>query len=144
MSVRSVLGSIAGLVAAVVIVLVVESIGHLLFPPPAGTDLSNPAALETLIDALPFGALAFVMIAWVAGAFGGGAIAALIARQSWPAWIVGVLMLAGGLWSMIVIPHPLWMQVGLVPATLLPAWIAGQLYGTTRRRGALPGPPSEA
>lgn len=140
MSVRSILGTIAGLVAAVVIVLVVESIGHLLFPPPPGTDLSNPETLAKIIDQLPFGALVFVMLAWIAGAFGGGAVAAAIARQSWPAWIVGVLMLAGGLWSMIVIPHPMWMQAGLVPATLLPAWIAGQLFSTTRRRGALPGP----
>ena len=37
-------------------------------PPPAGTDLSNPAALETIISQLPFGALAFVMFAWIAGA----------------------------------------------------------------------------
>ncbi|MFO1169730.1 MAG: hypothetical protein U1E49_02035 [Hyphomicrobiaceae bacterium] len=141
MSVRSVLGAIAGLVASVVIVLVVESIGHLLFPPPPGMDLSNPAALATLISQLPFGALAFVMLAWIAGAFGGGAVAAWIARRSWPAWVVGVLMLAGGVWSMIVIPHPVWMQVGLVPATLLPAWLAGQIWSTPRRRGALPGPP---
>ena len=139
MLIRSMLGTLAGLVAAFVIVLGVESVGHWLFPPPPGTDLSNPAALETLIARLPFGALAFVMLAWIAGAFVGAAVAAGIARQSWPAWLVGVLMLAAGLWSMIAIPHPLWMQAGLVPATLLPAWLAGQLWTTPRRRGALPG-----
>lgn len=141
---RSILGVIAGTVSAVAIVLAVETVGHLLYPPPPGTDLSDPAALAKIIDVLPAGALVAVMIAWIAGALGGGAVAAAIARRPWPAWVVGALMLAGGLWSMVVIPHPVWMQAGLAPATLLPAWIAGQLWSTTRRRGALPAPPAHS
>lgn len=137
---RSILGVIAGIVAAFVIVLAVETAGHLIFPPPPGTDLADPEALAKIIDLLPIGALVFVMIAWIAGAFGGGAVAAAITRQPWAAWIVGVIMLAGGLWSMVAIPHPHWMKVGLLPATLLPAWVAGQIWAPPRRRGALPGP----
>lgn len=140
MLIRSILGTLAGLIAAFIIVLGVELAGHWLFPPPPGLDLANPAARETLISQLPFGALAFVMLAWIAGAFVGGAVAAAIARSAVPAWIVGVLMLTAGLWSMIVIPHPLWMQAGLVPATLLPVWLAGRFWSIPRRRGALPGP----
>jgi hypothetical protein len=137
---RLILGPIAGVVAAVIIVMAIETAGHLLFPPPPGTNLADPEALAAIIDQLAAGALISVMLAWIAGAFGGGAVATMIARRAWAAWIVGAIMLAGGLWSMIVIPHPLWMQAGLLPATLLPAWIAGRIWSTPRRRGALPDP----
>jgi hypothetical protein len=125
---RIVLGTIAGIIAAGLIVFVVEAIGHLIFPPPPGIDIANPDALATIINQLSFGALAAVVAAWMAGAFGGGALAALIARVPWSAWIVGAAMLAGGAWSMTMIPHPLWMKVALLPATLLPAWLAGRLF----------------
>ncbi len=124
---RIILGTLAGIVAAGLTVFAIESLGHLIFPPP-GIDLANPAALATIIDQLPVGALVAVMIAWMAGAFGGGAVAAKISRVPWTAWIVGAFMLAGGAWSMYVIPHPTWMQLALLPATLVPAWLAAQLF----------------
>ncbi|MEZ5924168.1 MAG: hypothetical protein R3D57_07265 [Hyphomicrobiaceae bacterium] len=125
---RIILGIFAGFIAAAVIVLAIESLGHLIFPPPPGIDLANPEALASIIDQLPIGALVAVIIAWFAGAFGGGATAAKISRLSWSAWVVGTFMLAGGLWSMLVIPHPLWMKLALAPATLVPAWLAGRMF----------------
>lgn len=124
---RIILGTLAGIVAAGLIVLAIESLGHMIFPPPA-IDLANPEALATIINRLPLGALIAVIVAWIAGSFGGGSIAAKIARVPWSAWVVGALMLAGGAWSMVVIPHPLWMKLALIPATLLPAWYAGRLF----------------
>lgn len=129
---RIILGTIAGIVAAGLIVFALEAIGHLIFPPPPGIDPANPDAMATVIDQLPFGALAAVMIAWMAGAFGGGALAAWIARRPWATWIVGLFMLAGGAWTMAMIPHPLWMKAALLPATLLPAWLAGRLFAPDR------------
>jgi hypothetical protein len=124
---RLVLGTLAGILAAVLIVFAIESLGHVIFPPPPGVDLARPEAMASIIDRLPLGALAFVVLAWMAGAFGGGAIAARLTHRPWSAWIVGVVMLAGGLWSLIVIPHPLWMKLALLPATLLPSWVASRL-----------------
>jgi hypothetical protein len=129
---RIILGIIAGVVAAVLIVFVIEGLGHMVFPPPPGIDLADPETLTTIIDQLPAGALAFVMIAWMAGAFGGGALAAWIGRRPWAAWLVGFAMLAGGAWSMAMIPHPLWMKLALLPATLVPAFITGRLFAPAR------------
>jgi hypothetical protein len=129
---RIILGILAGVVAAVLIVFAFEGLGHIVFPPPPGLDLANTEALATIIDQLPVGALAFVMVAWMAGAFGGGALAAGIARRPWAAWLVGLIMLAGGAWSMVMIPHPLWMKLALLPATLVPAFITGRLFAPAR------------
>ncbi len=126
---RIILGTLAGIVAAGLIVLAIESLGHMIYPPPPGIDLANPEALATIIDQLPLGALIAVVVAWIAGSFGGGAVAAKISRVHWTAGTVGAVMVAGGAWSMIEIPHPMWMRIALLPATLLPAMSAGWWFG---------------
>ncbi|HNV79560.1 MAG TPA: hypothetical protein PKH66_08920, partial [Thermomonas sp.] len=72
--------------------------------------------------------------AWVIGAFDGGFVAALIARNGHPraAAVVPALMVMAGVVGMIVkMPgHPLWMAVvGLllpIPAALAGAWLAAR------------------
>lgn len=123
---RAVLGTLAGLGVAVAVVAVLEALGHSLFPPPADLDLSRPEALSTLMSRLPRGAIVAVLVAWTIGAFAGAATAARITGLESSAVIVGVLMLAAAAWTMLQIPHPLWFMIASVPATLLPAWLAGR------------------
>ena len=121
---RNILGVFIGIAAGVVVVGLIESIGHWIYPPPPGIDVTDPEALARLMHEIPLGAKLAVVIAWALGALAGGYMAALISRQAiWPPLIVGVIILAAGAYTLYAIPHPLWMAVvGIlvpVPAALL-------------------------
>lgn len=131
--VRSAFAALIGVVVGAVIVFLVERTGHAFFPAPADFDPSSAAA----VAALPLGTKLSVLAAWFAGAFGGGAAAALAARRWAPAaWVVAmtILLLAGT--SLAAIAHPLWMAVGAVLATVLGGWLS--VKTTDARYGAPP------
>jgi len=107
---RRVLATIVGVVAAVIIVLLVEYLGTLFYPPPPGLDVTDPAALAAAMATLPTGALLIILGAWLLGAGGGAGIAQAVCRRTarWPGAVVGLVMLAGAAWSLVAIPHPIW------------------------------------
>lgn len=124
---RKIMGVVAGVVAGGVVVFAVEAMGHWVYPPPPGLDLSDPEGMKALIRTLPAGALLFVVFAWVLGAFAGGAVAGLIGRSLVPALVTGSIQLLFGIMTMVMIPHPMWM---LILGILLPipsAWAGGAL-----------------
>ncbi|HEU4814111.1 MAG TPA: hypothetical protein VFS99_07775 [Xanthomonadaceae bacterium] len=127
---RTVLGVVAGLAAMFVVIVAIEFLGAQLFPPPVGTDMSDPNALAALMAQMPMGALAFVVLAWVLGAFAGGWVAARISVQHprLAAVVVAIAVVAGVVMMMLTMPHPMWMGVlGLVlpvPAALAGARLA--------------------
>jgi hypothetical protein len=126
---RLLVGCLVGVAVAFVVVTVVETTGHLVYPPPPDVDLAKPEAFDTLMERLPLGAIVAVLIAWAAGAFAGGGAAAAIARRPAAAWIVGALMMAAAIATMVMIPHPAWFVAASFPAALVPAWIAGRMFG---------------
>ena len=69
--VRQILGVLAGVIVGGLIVFCVELVGHSLFPPPAGTDLSNPDDMNQLISTLPMSALVIVLVGWLLGSLAG-------------------------------------------------------------------------
>jgi len=131
---RTLLGAVAGLISAVVTIMLIEFAGHQVFPPPPGLDPMVTEDMARIMQSLPPGAAVFVVTAWVIGAFDGGFVAALIARNGHPraAAVVPALMVMAGVVGMIVkMPgHPLWMAVvGLllpIPAALAGAWLAAR------------------
>ena len=135
---RSLLGVLAGAVVAVVMIMIVESIGMFLYPLPAGVDPTDSAALAAAVPSLPLGAFLFVLASWVLGAGAGALVALRVARgpARWPGLAVGCLVLLGAAYNIMVIPHPTWFvgaaAVGIVAATLL----------ATARRGPATGSPS--
>ena len=124
---RKFLGVLAGLVALVAVVWVVEAIGHSVWPPPPGTNPSDPAQLATLLDKIPLAAKIAVVVAWFAGALAGAWVANLVARWAAAGWIVVAIGIAFGVMTLFMIPHPLWMQVAAVAAPLLGGWIGLRL-----------------
>ena len=132
---RTILGALAGLVLAVVTIMLVELAGHQLYPPPEGLNPMVTEDMAKIIQSLPAGAMLFVVAAWVIGAFDGGFVAAWIAGKGHPraAAAVPALMVMAGVIGMIVqMPgHPLWMAVaGLllpIPAALAGAALAARL-----------------
>ena len=116
---RSILGTLAGVVAGVIVVGLLEGFGHMIFPPPEGVNLMNPEDLSAIMNTISLGAKISVLIAWGAGVFVGGVAALFITKsETWPAWAVGAVLLMGGFYTMTTIPHPIWMIFGAVLVTL--------------------------
>lgn len=125
---RLVLAILAGIVVAFICVLVLETIGHLIYPPPADMDLSDPEALKTLMSDIPLGAKVAVLIAWFVATIVGGLVAARIARRgAWPAWCIAGFMGLMIAINLIWIPHPTWMVIAAVVLTVLGGAIAARL-----------------
>jgi uncharacterized membrane protein len=132
---RLAIGIVAGIVAAFLIVFGVELVGHGLYPPPAGLDMTKAEDQARLMAAMPTAAKAMVLAAWFLGALAGAWIANRIAQASLAGWIVALLVVAAGIATMIMIPHPAWMWAGGIALPLLAGWIAKGKAGR-RRVGA--------
>ena len=124
---RIVIGIVAGAVIAVLCVAGIEMIGHLAFPPPPGTDLTDPAQVARIMANVPWAALAFVAAAWFVGALAGAWAANLIAKRALAGWIVVLLVLAAGIYTMTTIPHPAWMWAMGIALPLIAGWLAQRL-----------------
>ena len=125
---RTILAVLAGVVVMWLTVFATEFVGHALFPPPPGLDPKDPAQLQQLIAQMPVGAMAMLVVAWVAGAFTGGLTAAKLSRQHKhaAAVTVAVLVMLGVCGMIYLVPdHPTWVvALGLIlpiPTALLAA-----------------------
>ena len=131
---RVAMGIVAGIVVAFLCVFGVEWIGHSLYPPPAGLDINNPAAQARVMEAMPAAAKSMVLAAWFVGALAGAWVAIRIAGRSIAGWAAALLVIAGGVATMLMIPHPAWMWAGGILLPLLAAWIADRLSARRKRR----------
>lgn len=131
---RNVLAVVLGVAVAGFVVMGVETLGHGLYPPPAGLSMDNPEAIKAYVAGAPFLALAFVLVAWAAGALVGGAVAARLAAGRRPArhgTTVGLVLLLMGAMNMWMIPHPLWFMLAAPFACLIPGSLGGQAGART-------------
>ena len=125
---RAILGVLAGLVAMFLVIMGIEYVGHVVYPPPPGLNPMVTEDLAAIMASQPAAAKAFVVVAWVVGAFIGGWVAAKVSR-SYPraaAVIVALMVVAGVVGMILQLPgHPRWMAaLGLllpIPAALLGA-----------------------
>ena len=74
--------------------------------------------------------LAIVAAAYFLSAMAGGYVAARVARRSWAAWAIALVVAAGAVWSLLQFSHPVWMQLASVVAPLLGGYVAVRLAGT--------------
>ena len=126
---RTLLAVVAGVVVAWLVIVLSQIAGAAAYPPPPGLDVTDPQQLAAFIGAAPPVAMAFVVAGYVLAAWLGGWIAARISRSHprTAALLVGLLVLAGVVANMVMIPHPLWM---ILASTLLPlpaAWLGARL-----------------
>ena len=125
---RSAFAAIAGVVVGVIIVFIAESVGHMIFPPPEGVDLSDPEQLKAIMDEIPLGAKIAVLIAWGLGTFGGGVTGVFLSgRKAWPAGVVAIVMLGAAGLTLYAIPHPIWMVAATVVVTAV-AWLLASRF----------------
>ena len=132
---RLILGIVAGIVVALATSFAIILVGHQFYPLPSDLYLHDPESAGALTDALPAGALALVVIAWFAGAFDGGLVAAVVSRSAWTVWPVAALLAVAGVVHVLMIPHPLLLQIGAVVAPLLGGLAAGLIANRMRPDG---------
>lgn len=139
---RSIFAVLGGVVISTFLILAVEAVGMMIFPPPAGTDMSNPEAVKAVMANAPAGVLLFVLLGWLVGTLAGSWAAARIARRA-PivhGMIVGVLGLAAAVANMLRIPHPVWFWVLGVAVFLPAAWLGARVAAAAGRRSGSPRP----
>jgi hypothetical protein len=127
--IRTVAAVLAGLVAALVVITIVEAAGQRLFPPPAGLDPMTPEGMAAIVAQMSPAALLVVLLAYLCGGVAGGAVAARVARDDRiaEAIVVGTLLTVAAALNVMTIPHPMWMTAGSVAIQLPSAWLGARL-----------------
>lgn len=147
--VKRITALLAGMFVANGLILLVEGLGHRVYPPPAeltpdAATLTDPAAQAAFMKAVadyvataPLGALLFPLLAWGLGAAGGAWMAARLApdRPLRHATIVGALVMLGTVLNLAGIPHPTWMWLAGPLLVLAGTWLGARLAWSLGRSG---------
>jgi hypothetical protein len=120
---RLFLGLAAGVVVAFVAMTALQVVGFLVFPPPAGLNPADPDDVKLMLAAASLAAKAWVVFSWFAAALAGGWLARRLSRRDWGGWVIAGMIVLGGIFNLIEIPHPLWMQIATFAAPLLGGWL---------------------
>lgn len=118
---RKFLSVVAGSVVAIIVMLSLEALAHIIAGGPARS-----------VGAMSASAKLMVLAGYLLGTFAGALAALRLSGWRTAAWIVGVLVLAGGVANLLMIPHPLWMQTATL---LLPALAVVAALRLARRHG---------
>lgn len=110
---KNILGVLAGIISAFILIFLVEKVGHSIFPVAENIDFGDKEAMKKIIDTMSFGALLTVIIAYAIGSFGGGFVCALISENNKIRYsvITGIILLIFGLINLFMIPHPVWFMI---------------------------------
>ena len=127
--IRNAAAFVVGIVIAFLTVRLIDMLGHMVFPPPAGLDFSDPSAVKPYLATLPIGAFLFILASSVIAAFAGTLAACHIGTTSSLncAIVVGGMVLAATVANFIAIPHPLWLSIGTLIGIVASAWFAARL-----------------
>ena len=102
---------IAGMIVAFLIVFASEGIAHKIYPPPPGTNMQDMEKVKAFVATLPLSALLIVLTGWLIATFAATWLAARIAGTPIPGYVVGALLLCGGIANAFMIPQPVWFSV---------------------------------
>ena len=122
---KNIAAGVAGIVIAVALVWLVETIGHSVYPPPPDLNFADAEAMRVYVADAPNGAFLFVGGAWFIAALVGTFAACKIgdANPMIYAGVVGGFMLVATVANLIMIPHPLWFSVLAVLGIVIAAWL---------------------
>lgn len=126
---KNMLSVVAAFIGGFVCVFAIEKIGHAVYPPPPGIDISKPGTIVEYVRSMPVGAMLIVLGAQSAGSFVGGLITGVISVAKYPmAMTYGVLALFLAFFSIYVAPHPYWF-IALSLLLPIPLSLAGSRFG---------------
>jgi hypothetical protein len=133
---RSILAIFLGWAASIFVIVAVEALNHQIFPLPPGADIWSPADFAGG-PSIPAGALVLVLIGWALGALAGGFLTGRLVQDGQPAHAlaVGLVVLGAAVWTMLTLPHPVWMWVGAILLVPAAGWLGGRLAVKVARVG---------
>jgi hypothetical protein len=127
---KNALAVIAGLVVGSAVNMGLIMLGSALIPAPPGVDVTNAESLKASMHLFEARHFVTPFVAHAGGTLVGALVAFLLAagNRSFPAWVIGGLFFAGGIYASRMFPAP----VGFVAADLLlaylpMAWIGSRL-----------------
>lgn len=132
------LGLLLGILAAFVVIMLVQSASGMMYPVPAGVNLEDPGALRAFTETLPVGAFLMVLLSYALGAFVGGLIAGWRAPTAWPMPPAGIALLLtlASVMNLLAIPHPGWFWVANLSLVIVLPFAGAALFR------ARPAPPA--
>ena len=126
---RNAAALVVGVAVAFLTVMLIDYVGHMIYPPPAGLDFSDTSAIEPYLATLPIGAFLFILASSTVAAFIGTLVACYIGtiKPLNCAIVVGGIVLAASIANFIAIPHPSWLAIATLAGVVAAAWFAAQL-----------------
>ena len=126
---RKLFGGLAGIIAAFVVITLVQMIGHQVIPPPSGMNPADPDSIREAMASLPIGAFLFVLLSYFLGAFTGSFVATWLGgvRVRTSAIVVGGLVFAATVANLVMIPHPIWFSVVALAGIPVAAFFGARL-----------------
>lgn len=120
---RKILAVILGIVAAFLVVMAMEMVGHAIWPPPKGVNHKDSAQVAVMMASMPAMALQWLLLGWALALLSGAVVARWIAKSParWVWLTVAVLFIAATVANLFMLPHPQWfnIEVAVVFAALL-------------------------
>ena len=129
--IRTLGGVAAGVAIAIALMMLVEGLGNMAFPPPR-VNLNDPNAAASL----PLANQLFPVLAWFVATLVGGWIAVQLSGRGWTAWLVACSVLVGEILDYLLGRHSVWVMGAGILAPIAAAWIAQKLPGRTPRVSA--------
>jgi hypothetical protein len=134
--IRSALVLLAGVVAALFVVILMDTLTGNIYALPAGTDPNNPESMRQAVATLPAAAFLLLLAGWVLAGGVGSYIAARFATYARPTHglIVAFFVLVATVGNLAKFPHPAWLWVASIILIPGAGWAATKLVA--RQTGA--------
>jgi MFS family permease len=129
MSMRALLGIIAGFITALVVTIAMGIVGLLVtgYSVPRDLDPYDVRQVIHLIEVMPASAKAALLVSVFIGALAGGALAKMISKKAWACWAVAALVALYFAFSVLALPLPGWAQAMVIIAPFLGGLIGNHL-----------------
>lgn len=126
---RSFLAVVGGMAAAVLIVILMDNLGAMIHPLPAGFDPRQTAQVNAHIATAPLGAMLVMVSGWVLAPFIGGVVASRLSGRPGGtyAWAIALLFLSTTLVNLGTYVHPPWMWLVATAGIPGAGWLAAKL-----------------
>jgi hypothetical protein len=137
---KNILALFAGLAIGSMVNMGLINMSSSAIPPPLGADGTTMEGLKASMHLFEPKHFLFPFLAHALGTLVGAAVTAFIAacRKFHLAMLIGVIFLAGGISSVLMLPSPLWFNVVDLAGAYLPmAWIGWKLATLKDRERAV-------
>ncbi len=126
---RSIIGVIVGILAGVLVISLIQMLGHSIYPVPEGLDMKDPAVVAEYIKTAPVGAILSVLIGYLLGALVAGFVSTKVGKVNHIklGLICGIFLLLGVIMTIFAIPHPVWFMITSVILTVPMALLGAKL-----------------